>query len=375
LCWCQSASAQGKETVVIGEKVTVHSRILDKEMRLSIHLPDEYDTSNDRYPVLFTFQTHFEQAAGAVKNLYDYRLTPRIICVRIDNYDFGYLTPTPIENRPNSGQADRFLEYFKDELFPYMSSNYRVHDYRIIFSNSWGAAFIVYAILTRPELFQAGIASIPWVNYENQNRFILENAEAILRKENYRNNFLYITMDDESDLLPDLNALVGILEDNAKPGFEWEYHHWSEEDHTSTPYRSIHSGLRAIFEDWGRIPDEIATKGLDEIKAYESALNDKFGYEIGVSTSALRRAGSALKSGGRYAEAVEIFKYAIEKNPDDVYGYVTLGRAYEENNQLILAKESFEKAYRIAVSTSHPQVKWVKGFLDNVNQEISNAKK
>jgi predicted alpha/beta superfamily hydrolase len=366
--------AQDEEPVVIGEKVKMQSHILAKEMHLSIHIPDGYETSNAKYPVLYAFQTHFEQIAGAIKNLYDYRLTPQIICVQIDNYDFGYLTPTPIENRPNSGQADRFLKFFKEELFPFINLNYRVHNYRIIFSNSWGAAFIVYSMLTHPELFQTGIASIPWVNYEEQNRFIMDNAESILKKGNYHNNFLYMTMDNESILLPDLNTFIGILKNNPKPGLEWEYHHWPDEDHTSTPYRSIYSGLRAPFKDWYQTPDEVANKGLDEIKVYELTLNDKFGYEIGVSTSALRQAGSRLQRKNKYTEAIELFKYAIEKNPENAFGYVTLGRAYEENNQLILARESFEKGYQIAVSTSHPQVKWVKNFLDKINQKINHAK-
>jgi len=366
--------AQNEEAVVIGEKVKMQSHILEKEIQLSIHIPDGYESSNAKYPVLYSFQTHFEQIAGAVKNLYDYRLTPQLICVQINNYEFGYLTPTPIEGRPNSGQADRFLTFFKEELFPFMNINYRVHNYRIIFSNSGGAAFIVYAMLTQPELFQAGIASIPWVNYEDQNRFIMDNADSILKKGKYHNNFLYMTMDNESILLPDLETFIGILKDNPKPGLEWEYHYWPEEDHTSTPYRSIYSGLRALFKDWYQIPDDIVDMGLDEIKAYEHTLNDKFGYEIGVSISALGQAGARLKRENKYTEAIELFKYTIEKNPEKVFGYVNLGRAYEESNQLILAKQSFEKGYQMAVSTSHPQTKWVRNFLDNINKKMDQVK-
>lgn len=367
--------SQDEEKIVIGKKVKMQSNILEKEMYLSIHLPDEYETLKMRCPVLYTFQTHFEQIAGAIKNLYDYSLTPQIICVQVDNYEFGYLTPTNIENDPNSGKADKFLKFFQEELFPFMDLNYRVQNYRIIFSNSWGAAFIVYAILTQPELFQTGIASIPWVNYEDQNRFIIDNAADILKRKNYQNNYLFMAMDNEEILLPDLETFIGILKDNPKPGLEWEYHHWPEEDHTSTPYRAIYSGLRALFRDWYQIPAEIANKGLEEIKDYELALNNKFGYEIGVSTSALRKAGITLKRENRYDEAIEILKYEIGRNPNNAFAYVALGRAYEENNQLNLAKDAYEKAYQIAVATSHPQVEWVKNFVDKIDQKINPAKK
>lgn len=367
--------AQDEEQIVIGRKVKIQSSILEKEMRLSIHIPHDYENSNERYPVLYVFQTHFELISGAVKCLYDYNLIPRIICVQIDNYEFAYLTPTRIERDPNSGRADAFLEFFRKELFPFMASHYRVRDYRIIFSNSWGAAFIVYSMLTQPDLFQTGIASIPWVNYEDQNRFIIENAADILKRTAYHNNYLYMTMDNETELLPDLETFIGILEANPKPGLEWEYHHWPEEDHTSTPYRSIYAGLCSLFMAWRQIPDDIAGKGLEGIKEYEITLKDKYGYEIGVSTFALRQAGVGLKNEKKYHEAIEIFKYEIEKNPHNPFAHVALGRAYEESNQLDSAKEAYEEAYRVAVATSHHQVEWVKGFLDNINQRLGREEK
>ena len=113
--------ARDKEHIVIGHKIKIQSKILEKEMQLSIHIPDEYETSDEKYPVLFTFQTHFEQVSGTIKNLYDYNLVPKIIVVRIDNYEFGYLTPTKIESNPNSGKADLFLQFFKAELIPFIN--------------------------------------------------------------------------------------------------------------------------------------------------------------------------------------------------------------------------------------------------------------
>lgn len=361
---------QDGDELVIGKTVKMNSEILEKEVHLSIHIPADYKTSDQRYPVLYLFQTHFEQAAGAVEMLYDYNTTPELICVQIDNYEFGYLTPTKIENDPNSGQADRFLRFFREELLPFMDSYYPVQDYRIVFSNSWGAAFIVYAILTQPDLFNAGIASIPWVNYENQNHYILQNAESILKSESYHNNYLYMTMDDESVLLPDLEAFIAILKNNPRPGPEWEYHHWPEEDHRSTPYRSIYSGLQALFENWSRIPDEIGNKGLEEIKKYELGVKKEFGYDIGISIMALHIAGIKLKREKRYEDAAAIFLYSLEKDPDNASAYVNLGRVYEESNKLDLAKKAYEKGYRIAVSTSHPQIKWIKSFLDRINKKI-----
>jgi predicted alpha/beta superfamily hydrolase len=366
--------AQAAEKITIGQKTSIHSKILGKDMQLSIHVPDDYDSSDELYPVLYTFQTHFEQVSGAVKILYDYGLIPKTMVVRIDNYEFGYLTPTQVESNPNSGRADRFLNFFKEELFPFIDTHYRTRPYRIVFSNSWGAMFAAYAVLAKPEIFNAAIASIPWIPFDGEKRYMINNIEKFLSQNEYR-NFLYMTMDDESEILPDLEAFLHIFKKLTRQGLDWEYHYWPEEDHTSTPYRSIYSGLRALFKGWNQIPEDIAFKGLGEIKKHEASQKQKFGYDIGVSTAALRKAGQEHQRNNKYDEAIAIFKYAIEKQPGNAFAYVTLGRAYEENNMLQLAKEAFQKAYDLAVAAAEPQVKWIKNFLDGINQKIKDAEK
>ena len=242
-----SVFAQEADRITIGQKARIHSKILDNEMLLSIHLPNDYDETKERCPVLYTFQTHFEQVSGAVKNLYDHGLIPKTIVVRIDNYEFGYLTPTQVESNPNSGRADQFLKFFKEELFPFMDAEYRTHPYRIVFSNSWGAMFAVYAVLAKPGVFNAAIASIPWIPYDGEKKYMINNVEGFLAPNEYH-NFLYMTMDNESEILPDLEAFLQALRKIPKRGLEWEYRYWPEEDHTSTPYRSIYAKLRELFK-------------------------------------------------------------------------------------------------------------------------------
>jgi predicted alpha/beta superfamily hydrolase len=369
-----TAHSQNGDNVIIGKTVKLQSTLLQKKIQLSIHVPDNHGESTDRYPVLYMFQTHFEQVAGAVKNLYDYSLIPEMMVVRIDNYEFGYLTPTVIVGNPNSGQAERFLEFFEKELLPFVDSGYRTHPYRIVFSNSWGAMFVAYAILSRPALFNAGIASIPWIIYDGEDRFILNNVKQFLETREY-GNFLYMTMNDELDVSTDFSMFVEILRDNPVPGLDWEYYHWPEEDHTSTPYRSIYTGLRALYAAWSRVPEDVSSKGVTEIKQYELTLNEKFGYDIGVSGVALRLAGQSLQKQSKYKSAIAIYEYATEKDPNNAFAYVSLGRALEADDQLERAREAFEAAYRIAEATSHPQIKWIKNFLENVNAKIDAKNK
>ncbi len=366
---------QDDADIRIGKRETIHSKILEKEILLSIHIPVDYPDTSERYPLLCTFQTHFEQVSGTVKQLYDYERIPPMIVVRIDNYEFGYLTPTRIEKDPNSGKADLFLRFFEEELFPYMDSHYRTQPYRIVFSNSWGGLFGAYAILAKPEVFDSAIASIPWVIYDGKHRFIIRNAKQFLERTERKQNFLYMTMDDEIELRSELEAFVDILKNNPKQGLIWEYHYWPEENHYSTPYRSVYAGLVAIFNDWNTIPENVISRGLEGLQEYEITLKKKYGYDIGISSAAIRVAGQNLQNEERYEDSIDLYKYAISKDPEDPVRYVSLGRAYEASGQLDLAQDTYEKAYEVARKISHPQTKWVKNFLDRINQKIQEIRR
>lgn len=342
--------SQVEDKIVIGNKVKMHSNIFDKEIELSVHIPEDYDKSKERYLVLYTFHSIFELVCGIVKNLYDWNLSPKVIVINIDSYEYGYLTPTRVEGNSNSGEADLFLQFFKEELFPFIDSKYRTHLYRIVYSGALGGVFTAYVILAKPDVFNAGIAPIPWIIYDGENRYMINNAENFLGKNEYH-NFLYMTMDNEFELLQDLKTLVNVLRRFPQQGLEWEYHFWPEEDHYSTGPRSIHSGLRSLFGGWNTIPVEVAHQGLEQIKRHEDSLNEKFGHDIEISLNALWWAGQGHMKSNQYDKAIAIFKYRVEKNPNDAFVYIDLGRAYEGDNQLKLAKQTYEKAYNIEVSS------------------------
>lgn len=360
--------------ISIGMRTVFHSSILDKDVELSIHLPQSYDDTERKYPVLYIFQAHFEHVAGVVKNLYDNSLIPEIIVIRIDNYEFGYLTPTEVEGDPNTGKADVFLRFFKEELFGYVDQHYRTYPYRIVSSNSWGGMFCAYAILARPDVFNAAIASVPWITFDGKEQYMIKNTVRFLDEGEYRGHFLYMATDNEEELLPDLHMFTDILENNPKEGLDWEFYHWPEEDHYSTGQRAIYWGLRSLYRPWTAIPEEIAGGGLESVMSYEKSLTDRYGYDIGISYAGIRNAAQNLKNAGNYDTAIPLYKYAVTKRPDDAFAWVSLGRAYEESGQIDRAREAFETAYRIAVENSIPQVKWVKSFLDNLPDSSGHEK-
>ena len=114
---------------------------------------------------------------------------------------------------------------------------------------------------------------------------------------------------------------------------------------------------------------------MEQIKRHEESLNKKFGYNIGISLNALWWAAQEHLKNKQYDKAIAISKYRVEKQPKDAFAQVDLGIAYEKNNQLELARKTYEKAYQIEISSSNSQsryLKRIKNFLDNINKKINN---
>ena len=303
-------------------------------------------------------------------------LIPETIVINIETYEYGYLTPTSVERDLSWGKADQFLQFFKEDLFPFIDSTYRTVPYRLLYSGAIGGVLPVYAILAKPDIFNAGIAAIPWIIYDNENRYMINSTESFLKNNKYK-NFLYIVMDNEFELLQDLETFVNVLRRFPQQGLEWEYHFWPEEDHYSTGPRSLHSGLRSLYKEWNTIPVEIAYQGLERIIRHENYLNEKFGYEIGISLNALWWVGQEHLKNKQYDKAIAIFNYRVEKHPNDAFIYVDLGIAYERANQLESARKTYEKAYDIEAASADPNIRRIKrieNFLGNINKRINETK-
>ncbi len=80
------------------------------------------------------------------------------------NRDF---TPEVIEGLP-SGGADRFLDFIESELMPFVDENFRTAPHRTLIGHSLGGSLVVYALVERPDLFQAAIAISPAISNDER---------------------------------------------------------------------------------------------------------------------------------------------------------------------------------------------------------------
>jgi predicted alpha/beta superfamily hydrolase len=153
------------------------SIVAGQEYELQILLPGGYKNSTKKYPVVYLMDSQWD--FPLVKSLYGEHyfdgFIPELIIVGVT---WGGVNPNPDslrardytpsnENRlPQSGGADNFLSFMKNELFPFIETNYKAdNNNRSLMGCSLGGLFTLYTLFTQPELFTGYAAASPAVGW------------------------------------------------------------------------------------------------------------------------------------------------------------------------------------------------------------------
>ncbi len=360
------------DDIVIGKSFSLYSEIYQQEIDLSVYLPRDYEHSDDRYPVLYSVHSRFLHNAGAVAELSGIHMPP-LMYVHVDTYDSGDLIPTAIESRPGSGGADRLIEFFREELIPFIDANFRTQPFRALQSGSWGGVFALYTLLTQPDVFDAYLANTPWLIYDGDERFMLTNAEHWLVNGVFDNEFVFLALGNDRDpgLRESVDSLAHLLRGSEQRGLRFHYVVWDEEDHASTPHKTLYDGLRWTFLDWAEIPNNVVLGGIDAISRYARGLTETYGFEIGIHPRSLSQEAQRQIREANFDRAVEMLTLAVELSPRIPYLHARLGQAYEQDGQLAVALTHFERAHELAVAQQHPDVSSYAGHVTRVRRRLA----
>lgn len=114
LCVCTISFAQRDgDDVVIGKYKVIHSKILDEDRTLLIHLPEDYNKTDKKYPVLYLLYgnhttTYFAEAVSILDRLGPSGRIPELILVSITNIDrYRDLLPQKPDGSPT--KIDKFM--------------------------------------------------------------------------------------------------------------------------------------------------------------------------------------------------------------------------------------------------------------------------
>ena len=225
-----------------------------------VRLPDQYaQETGKKYPVLYALDGQWDfKLLDSIQSglLYD-KFVPEMIIVGItysgDHPDYGALRAmdyTPVHDTfiPGSGEAPKFFAFLKEQLLPFIESNYRVDpSHRLLLGSSFGGTFTLYALFTEPELFSGYIVSSPIVTYGNRFAFHQEADYASSHKDLPVR--LFLSVGGLEEVARPVQEFMQVLRDRNYTGLELETRIIEGERHAGNKPEAYNHGLRFIFQD------------------------------------------------------------------------------------------------------------------------------
>ncbi|MDO6568843.1 alpha/beta hydrolase-fold protein [Alteromonas sp. 1_MG-2023] len=321
------------------EHKSIYSKILDEERELFIHLPNSFNTSSNlHYPVLYLLdgQRNFSHAVGTLDLLNQSNMAQEMIIVAIANtHRSRDFTPTYDEKYNEwglSGDADNFLDFIEKELVPYINENYRTNNYKIISGHSLGGLLSIYALQSRPHLFQAHFAFSPSLWWHDQ--VLFEGAETFFSNTAELNNYLYINMGSEGgNMLTSYQRYTELLNTHKRKGFSYHSDLDTSEGHNTTALAGHSLAYQNLYKSL-QPPKEVISGGIPAIKQFYKAQSEMYGYEVKPSYRAINSVGYKALSEKDYSTAIAIFQSNVESYPYKADAYDSLADGFEASGNL-----------------------------------------
>jgi len=240
--------------ITIGNQYVLSSSVLKEERRVSVYLPRGYERAPDAsYDVLYLLDggVNLLHTVGSQYFLAGYRQMPELIIVGIHNTirdrDF---TPSAVKDIPESGGANNFRAFIKQELFPFVNKKFRTTDKRYLSGHSYGGLFAIDTLVKSADMFNAYFSFSPSLRWDND---LVLNTLLKKIKSNKLDSYLYINIGDEGyKMTRPIFKLHEALKTNTNSLFRWNIDWLENENHSTTPVIGQFLAFRHYFSNKGK---------------------------------------------------------------------------------------------------------------------------
>lgn len=252
-----SGSSSERVTIPNTEVRRLQSSDTGRSYDIYVRLPDEYSKDQAKsYPILYVLdgQWDFKLLDSIYGGLQYDGFIPEIIIIGItysEGADYGALRAmdyTPVHDAyfRGSGDAPKFLAFFKEQLIPFVEANYRADaSRRILMGSSFGGTFTLYALFSDPSLFSGYVASSPIVTYGN--RFAFQQEAEYSQNHTDLPVRLFMGVGELEDVAYPVGQFARILDGRDYPGLEMEFRVIEGEGHASNKPEVYNRGLRFVL--------------------------------------------------------------------------------------------------------------------------------
>jgi hypothetical protein len=340
--------AQNDETITIGKKETLYSKVLNEKRKIWIYTPgitSHHATTGKQYPVLYLLDgdAHFYSTVGIVQQFSQANgngVLPEMIVVGIENTNrLRDFIPSSDVTKPNP-----FVSFLSSELIPYIDKNYNPAPYRVIVGHSLGGLTAIDILSNNPSLFNAYIAIDPSMWYNNEK--FLNNTLAQFPKQNMNDRRLFIGTansmpkgmnisqlkkdnSEETQHIRSIFKLNDYLKSNTN-GLQFANKYYESERHNTVPLMSEYDGLRFVFDYYffdATEKDFTDSTALiaSRLKIHYTTVSERMGYKNTAPETLVNYLAYDALSKKHFNKAKALFELNIEWYPESSNVYDSYG--------------------------------------------------
>lgn len=195
------------------EEFVIESAELGQKRQVLVYTPAHYERKLSYYNVIYVFDAQDRALFGAANGI-THLLTEgsqdfivvgiKSTFIEAEMYARNNdLLPSDAKSNllsKSGGNAEAFLAYVKNEVVPFIESNYLTLPKRTAIGHSLGASFLIYTLLNEPDLFDNYITISPNLEYDDQR--LVRGLENFDTAQFSTTKFLYLSHANEADYDP-----------------------------------------------------------------------------------------------------------------------------------------------------------------------------
>jgi predicted alpha/beta superfamily hydrolase len=238
------------------------SKETDATYKILIYLPLTYPETQKKYPIMILTDAFW--AMGIAQTTFDMMTVmskeiPEVIVVGIaypysSALDMGRnrfrdMLPTHVEGYNPSGSAEKFINFIKKELIPYVENNYRVDTSNKCFcGHSFGGLLGTHILLEQPQLFNRYILGSPsywWDNKEITKRL---STKSYLASDSIKAIFTFIGSKEGAMMINNWKEFDSILVKKINKNIKFHDQIFQDETHMSVMPAAFSTAIKFVYK-------------------------------------------------------------------------------------------------------------------------------
>lgn len=238
---------------------SLYSNALNEQRNIRIILPKGYKPNSEKtYDVIYVIDG--ERVAKVVSVIHDittdWEEIPECIIVGVDNKLIDGvqqrnrdLLPTHVARFPLSGKADNYINFFKEDLIPYINKKYTTTNRKTLIGHSHGGTFAMYTFLKEPTLFSAYILADPSLWWDDKYVSKLADKKSSLMPNTDITLFMS-GREGERYIAMGTAAMDDVLEKKISRENVWKSMAYKNETHFTIILKTVYDGLKFVYRDY-----------------------------------------------------------------------------------------------------------------------------